>query len=587
MTSILRDVQVIETLRSSSFDSISAYEEVIDNSLQAGADTIHLIAEFATRDGQAVNNVNVQQWQRQRPHANITKLIFVDNGCGMTPEILQQCLRLGFSERYGQRDGIGRFGVGMTLGAIHECKKVTVVSKTSASDKWRTVYFDIDEMIENKQAVIHDVEELRDTQILGLINKFNLDHGTFVVWEKHDQKNPSAWRLMPEVYETFGRVFRNFIFGKISGVPGEEPKKVDIFVNGVKVFPIDPLYIETDGTAFPDDPIAEEINFEPIEVEVPQEDRDWASNNKVKLPESSSVKIRMSLLPNELRPYRGAGGGTEAKIRKIDKNEGISILRHGREVGYRIIPELHLGKEPIDRFIGCEISFGPELDHMFKVTNIKTGAKPIKEMLDIILDSAPFKQTIDTLRKRIKDYWSLNPRVKGESEEDAVEASMDYGQRLSNANEALNGTSTLPELSTQEICKVKELLSFPGLIVSKVESLEQAIQDQLITTIDYNGSTSNELYETHHIGSRTVILKNKSHPFNEKIVQAFEGLACSFENEHENSLLELNDLEFLFDSLQLTISEVLNNNFDEASLEQFYAELGLRLKQLIESDKED
>ena len=295
----------------------------------------------------------------------------------------------------------------------------------------------------------------------------------------------------------------------------------------------------------------------------------------------------MSLLPNELRPYRGAGGGTEAKIRKIDKNEGISILRHGREVGYRIIPELHLGKEPIDRFIGCEISFGPELDHMFKVTNIKTGAKPIKEMLDIILDSAPFKQTIDTLRKRIKDYWSLNPRVKGESEEDAVEASMDYGQRLSNANEALNGTSTLPELSTQEICKVKELLSFPGLIVSKVESLEQAIQDQLITTIDYNGSTSNELYETHHIGSRTVILKNKSHPFNEKIVQAFEGLACSFENEHENSLLELNDLEFLFDSLQLTISEVLKNNFDEASLEQFYAELGLRLKQLIESDKED
>jgi len=31
----------------------------------------------------------------------------------------------------------------------------------------------------------------------------------------------------------------------------------------------------------------------------------------------------------------------------------------------------------------------------------------------------------------------------------------------------------------------------------------------------------------------------------------------------------------------------LKNNFDEASLEQFYAELGLRLKQLIESDKED
>ena len=88
--------------------------------------------------------------------------------------------------------------------------------------------------------------------------------------------------------------------------------------------------------------------------------------------QTADVVIRMSLLPAEWRTTAGAGGSPEAKKRKIDKNEGISILRADREVFYGHVPYI-TGKKgearalDIDRWWGCEISFPPELDYAFQV----------------------------------------------------------------------------------------------------------------------------------------------------------------------------------------------------------------------------
>lgn len=100
---------------------------------------------------------------------------------------------------------------------------------------------------------------------------------------------------------------------------------------------------------------------------------------------TADVLIRMSLLPKEWHTEAGAGGGVEAKKRKIDQNEGISILRADREVLYAHVPYI-TGKRgearslDIDRWWGCEISFPPELDNYFQVRYIKRGAEPIASL---------------------------------------------------------------------------------------------------------------------------------------------------------------------------------------------------------------
>ena len=100
----------LDSLRSSDFDANSAYGEVIDNAIQAKATNININFDTVTN----------------RNYSQIRTLAFGDNGIGMDAPTLAKCLKLGWSSRFNDRSGIGRFGVGMVLGAIHECKRIEV-----------------------------------------------------------------------------------------------------------------------------------------------------------------------------------------------------------------------------------------------------------------------------------------------------------------------------------------------------------------------------------------------------------------------------------------------------------------------------
>ena len=97
---LFNDDRAIESLRDSDFDPQSAYAEVIDNSIQAKATSVKI--RFSTTTG--LNNAGTA----------IRSVAFADNGIGMDSTTIHNCLQLGWSSRYNDRDGIGRFGVGMT-----------------------------------------------------------------------------------------------------------------------------------------------------------------------------------------------------------------------------------------------------------------------------------------------------------------------------------------------------------------------------------------------------------------------------------------------------------------------------------------
>ena len=129
--------QQIESERNSDFDSNSAYGEIIDNSIQADAKKIKI--EFFSKSVSKKKEI-------------LDYIIFGDDGLGMTPDILEQCLSNGFSSRYNNRDGIGRFGVGMTKAFLNQCLICEVYSKTKDGD-WHFTYSDIQPSNKNKNAV--------------------------------------------------------------------------------------------------------------------------------------------------------------------------------------------------------------------------------------------------------------------------------------------------------------------------------------------------------------------------------------------------------------------------------------------------
>lgn len=373
----------LESLRDSDFDSCSALGEVVDNSIQANAKTVRIHFAMLNRD-------------------QIKNVVFIDDGDGMTQETIQHCLRLGWSSRYNDRSGIGRFGVGMTLGAIHECRRVEVYSKSKDSE-WHYTYLDLDEIeardAQEKEWEIPTPKKLKPILEDNFKKYLPSDSGTVIIWSNYDRAADKPIVLIEQFRIWLGRTYRYFLWNEavVPKVPLRS-NPLSIWLDGKEIKAIDPLYVRTEKTEFPDDPKAHEST----EVVFKWPIIDPKIVKKLGI-DSSNIRIRLTLLPKEWRKSPGSGGNEDAKKRHIPDNEGFSFVRHGREVGYDWIPHFKFGGEEKDRFWGCEIHFEPCLDRSFHVKNIKRGAVPSTELKKAIADKiGPW---IKKQREAISDHW--------------------------------------------------------------------------------------------------------------------------------------------------------------------------------------
>jgi hypothetical protein len=372
--SLVNDGAALQSMRDSDFDAYSAIGEVIDNALQAEAKNVRIRVDFNTP-------------QNKKGTEPITAIYFGDDGLGMPKDVLHRCLQLGYSSRYNDRTGIGRFGVGATLAAINQCRKVELYS-CEKGGQWQYTYIDLD-LITHRPPLMEEIPEPIPKDVpAGAADLVSTNHGTLVVWTKYDRQHEGALDLIEELRVWVGRTYRHFIWGNAKISINQEPVKA-----------IDPLYVTTRLTRYPDDPAAHE--YKTIEIPWPV-----ASEDRVKgAPAESPIRIRLSLLPKELRLAQGAGNLKATKDRFIDRNEGISIVRNKREVFYGHIPYWPGSPfEEIDRWWGCEISFDAVLDSSFTVKNIKRGALPVKP-LKVTINNA-ISPTRKSSLEKVRDRWA-------------------------------------------------------------------------------------------------------------------------------------------------------------------------------------
>jgi len=519
---VISTYQSLLSDRDSDFDCYSAYCEAVDNSIQADA-----------------RNINVHF--ERKGSKEIDYVIFSDDGTGMDEFILQRCLRLGYSSRFNDRSGIGRFGVGMTKGAIHECKRIEVFSKTQ-NGNWLFTYIDLDEIGEHEEedgdnTWIIPEPEMKNPLDSGIHSDLiPKDHGTIVVWKKYDRAIFSYDEIIKNFEVYAGRTFRYYLWNKNphdNNSTFREIGDLELKINGRTVYAIDPLYNIKEKTAFPTDPKSE--LFEPIEI-------DWPINDpkiEKELGRSDSkILINLSLTPLAWRSYQGAGNSDDAKKRFIDQNEGFSFIRHGREVGYDWIPRWKNQSLEIDRWWSAEICFEPELDSSFTVKNIKRGAVPISELKSII--HSRIWPWIKQKREQVRQEWKKNL-----SEDDPTNINP-KGSSGHEASEKIASKTNLPKgkavNKTEEVAKAaaKGDLDQERIWKARFESQPFSIKDD-----QWPGSS---FIDINHMGGSDFLMYNTRHSLIDTLrtiqSEISDGINLDSNAERLNTLIDIIFMSF-------------------------------------------
>jgi len=373
----------VRAMRDSGYRNTAyALAELIDNSVQAGAENVEVIC---IQDRKIVN---------ERERRRMTAIAVIDDGEGMTPETLRLALQFGNGTHLSDRKGIGRFGMGLPNSSISQCRRVDVWTWRSGPDNAMHTYLDVDEIEGRSLFAVPEPEakpvpqEWRDHS--GIINTT----GTLVLWTKFDEHR-LTWRGAPATLghtETLvGRMYRKFIDeGRVAIRLLALEDEAATFEQYARVN--DPLYLMKDSST----PVP--FDKEPMFQKWGEDDEEFEVEYNGK---THKVIVRMSWARQETVPDDRSDRGSKPYGKHAAKNLGLSIVRAGREL------DLDTGwtnsYDPTERWWGVEIDFDPALDEVFGVTNNKQSTTIFSQMAQFDWQSeANASETLSEFIERIK-----------------------------------------------------------------------------------------------------------------------------------------------------------------------------------------
>lgn len=432
---------VIKAMRDNGYRNTAyAIAELIDNSIQAGATQVELLC------GQSRDMV------RQRQRMQINQIGVLDNGSGMSPDVLRMALQFGNGTRLEDRSGIGRFGMGLPNSSISQARRVDVWSWQEGHDKAFHTYIDIDEI---SKAGLEEVPEPKlkpIPEIWKKVGKVFSNTGTLVVWSSIDL---TMWSTAETIIENsqmlIGRIYRYYL----------QDQKVKIRMVSFDK-DINPPKIQTDQLVKPNDPLYLMSNTScPVPFDSNPMFEQWGEDVKhiVKFNgENHEVTIRFSYAKEEAR--EGHGPGERPYGKHAAKNVGVSVVRAEREL--ELDPAWSNPSEPRDRWWGAEVRFPPALDELFGVTNNKQSARNFSELA---------KMDLDELIKDEQGWGAGRDRL--EAEEDPRLPLFEIAQRVQKNLNTIRGLIKAQTASSNQANKRHQENSSPEAKATEVTRKRQ------------------------------------------------------------------------------------------------------------------
>ncbi len=378
-------------LRDTPYNSTAhALAELVDNSIDARAHDVDILImnqREPTPSG---------QWVRV-----VRGLAVIDNGHGMSPEVLARALVVGGRPAEGNniRRRMGKYGVGLPTSSLSQCKRVDVWSwQEGLESAWRC-HLDVEEVRDGNVRVPAPTQE-RPPDLWLQQSRPEIttwESGTLVVWSNLDRVD---WRTsrttMDRVEEEVGRIYRDFI--QDEHVSLEMHSFNSDGSNSLRrpVKPNDPMYLMT-GTVHPHwkpaEPMFEKWGGRPITVTVNDVEYD--------------VEVVYSRVKDEVLLDQGsrAAGATEHG-QKAARNVGISVMREGREL--MTLPPLNYLGDTRHRWWGCELRFNKGCDDLFGVDHSKQLAARLQAVHRSVQRSSARDAGVDEEEERARVEGDAN-----------------------------------------------------------------------------------------------------------------------------------------------------------------------------------
>jgi hypothetical protein len=536
-------------------DTTSAICEFVDNSVQWGASTVRVYFNESGKRGQKRLDVLV-----------------LDNGSGMAPNVLRAATAFGGSMCFDNRNGIGRYGIGMKGAALSMGRILDIISWQEPR-AFYNMTLDITEVGEDRGNVVTlpDAQfnnQLPDeiVQILrGVMTFPNREAQDLVVdpdGKVEDQLSKTGTIIyVPDcdrlTYRT-GKSLVDHATKELARVYRRQlAAGLQLYVNNRLVQPMDPTYSMPEGRHAGIEGLTEKFSrlHRSWDLEVPVAESDSAA--------IESVKVRLFVLPFE----------EWARLpRKVLKNDlhvfdalNVSFMRSNREVQAGEMRSLSGKHWTGDVWWRLEIEFPAALDEAFGVAVNKQGVRPKNYVLDAIRKA--IHEDLRKVKSRIEEHYaSLASERKGkgptESERRATDA------------EGVQGT-LLPqqEARTEEerLAVEQQLRAMAAVLKRSGEDDEDAFQriqsSRYITTFKHDEDAP--FFRADFQLGRVILTINSAHPFFASIYEPLSKLSkrpmAAEDSEDSDVDVEptsemLVSLELLLLSLARTQSTMLAND---------------------------
>lgn len=479
-----------------------ALAELIDNSFQAGANTL----EIRLRDADLRND-------RSKP----SQIAIVDDGIGMIPEMISHAVRWGGTDREDNRQGFGRYGYGLPSAAVSLARRYAVYSKVEG-DQWHVVTVDLDQLgrVAGDTEKVDELLEAKPatppswlTEGASRIDVSKAASGTVIVLEDLDRLHKmtgwiSAKGLQMKLLQHFGIIYRHSLNDK------------QILVAGSKTEIIDPLFLLPNARYADETPVsAKRVNTAAFEVE--------ASKGK------GVVRIRASVLPPNFQlanpaEYKVKGAKMARRWDYMRQNNGILVCRAGRQID--VVQPEWTKFQNYDANIKIEVDFDPVLDEFFGLTTSKQQIVIDERMWEKLKQGGKASGGLQTL---VKDMRAEFKRLKAELEATRAPDPKDEKPRASAvAIEAAQKFKTRSSsLSPQKSAAAEQALAdyAQALAIERNIPVEEAAvaarqeTDKRRFEIEFAAREEAPMYQAKRLGLQKRLSINTSHPFFDKIYE--------------------------------------------------------------------
>lgn len=495
-----------------------ALAEQLDNSFQAGADTVAIRLKISGD---------------RKASSKPEQIAIIDNGNGMIPEMLSYAVRWGGTDREGDRTGFGRYGYGLPSSAVALAKRYTVYGKPLGG-MWQSVTVDIEELA----AAANDIKKTEEILTAkpaeipawiqdGAKEDDNLDvasltSGVIIVLENPDRLHRmSGWMradsLRTKLLQHFGVIYRHWL-----------PER-KVFVDGVVTQVVDPLFLMEHGRFYDETPVhAERIETRSFEVET-------AEGTKGK------VTIRASVLPPNFQLVDPSSYATEGKRPKRNKRfeimrdyNGLLVCRERRQID--TVTPRWTKFQNYDANIKIEIDFDAELDELFGLTTSKQQIDIDDTMWEKLQHNGSGGGALIDLVRDLRDRFEVLQReltAKAENR-NAIETArpsavaMEESEKFKEASPAPSQTqSEEAQRNLDELASTRAEVSG----VAKEKILDDLVQETRTRRweVEFSSIPEGPFYRPKRLGEQKRLIINTDHPFYNKVYSVAAEARASLE----------------------------------------------------------